>query len=305
MSKFKFVLSLITRDNDYQREQARAAEDVASRLGVDLEVLYADSDSVMQSSQMLDMIHKRKSDLNGILVEPAGGTSFPQVGRAAVSAGMAWIILNRDASAIADLRRNFPAPIFAVSSNHEEVGRIQSRQLAALLPDGGSVLCILGPSSSLTVQQRLTGLQEAKPANITLRILKSSNWTEEGGYHAVSSWLRLTTSHQQTISAVSAQNDLIALGARRAFEEAANSEEKKHWLHLPFLGVDGLPKTGQAWVSGGSLAATVVIPAVAGPAMEIVVEAVSKKTRPADLHLIPARSFPAVESLRPAAVQHS
>jgi len=305
MSKLKFVLSLITHDNDYQREQARAAEGVASRLNVDLEVLYADSDSVTQSSQMLDAIHKRKGDLHGILVEPAGGTSFPQVGRAAASAGIAWVVLNRDASAITELRRNFPAAIFAVSSNHEEVGRIQARQLAALLPEGGSVLCIQGPSSSLTAQQRLTGLQEAKSATINLRILKSSNWTEEGGYHAVSSWLRLSTSHQQTISAVVAQNDLIAIGARRAFEEAANAEEKKHWLHLPFLGIDGLPKTGQAWVSGGSLTATVVTPPVAGPALELAIEAVAKKIRPPDLHVIPARSFPNIESLRPMTIQHS
>jgi ribose transport system substrate-binding protein len=303
MSKIKFVLSLITRENDYQREQARAAQVVADRLDVDLESLYAGSDSVTQSSQLLDVIHKLKSELNGILVQPAGGTAFPQVARAAVSAGIAWVVLNRDANSIVDVRGKFPAPAFAVSSDHVEVGRIQAQQLAALLPEGGTVLCIQGPSASLAAQRRMSGLQESKPANITLKILKSANWTEEGGHHAVSSWLRLTTSHQQQIQAVAAQNDFIALGARKAFEEIAARPEATHWASLPFLGVDGLARTGQAWVNGGSLTATVVIPAVAGLALEMAVEAVSGRSQPPPVRLVPAHSFPSLDSLRPIPVR--
>lgn len=80
MNNLKVLLSLITRDNDYQLEQAKAAEAVAHQRNVDLEVLYADDDSVAQSSQLLESIHKYKSKLHAILVEPAGGTEFPQVG---------------------------------------------------------------------------------------------------------------------------------------------------------------------------------------------------------------------------------
>lgn len=304
MSKIKFVLSLITSENDYQREQAKAAENVARRLQVELEILYADNDSVTQSSQLLDAIHKHKSELSGILVEPAGGTEFPQVGKAAVSAGVAWVLLNRDASSLGDLRRNFSVPAFAVSSDHVEVGHMQARQLAAILPGGGAALCIQGPAGSMASQQRLQGLQTAKAANLTLKILKSSNWTEEGGYHAVLSWLRLTTSRQQHIHAVAGQNDLIALGARRAFEEM-KAESGGQWANLPFLGVDGLPKTGQAWVSKGSLTATIVVPPVAGSALELAVDALTRKVQPADLHEIPAHSFPSIESLRPMHVPRS
>ena len=298
MSKIKFVLSLITSENDYQREQARSAENVARRLQVDLEILYADNDSVTQSSQILDAIHKFKSGLSGILVEPAGGTDFPQVGRAAVSTGIAWVLLNRDTSSLGELRRSFSVPAFSVSSDHTEVGRIQGRQLGAILPSGGSVLCIQGPTGTLVSQQRMNGLQEAKPANVSLKLLKSSNWTEEAGYHSVASWLRLTTSRQQPIQAVAGQNDLIALGARRAFEET-KSASAGQWSNLPFLGIDGLPKTGQAWVSKGSMTATIVVPALAGPALELAVDAVSRKVQPPDLHLIQAHSFPAIEALRP------
>jgi hypothetical protein len=71
------------------------------------------------------------------------------------------------------------------------------------------------------------------------------------------------------------------------------------WSQLPFLGVDGLPRTGQAFVNRGALIATVVVPAVAGPALEAVVKAIMTKTQPPDLQLIPSYSYPAIESLRP------
>lgn len=302
MNKLKVILSLITRDNDYQREQAKSAEAVALQHDVDLEVVYADNDSVTQSSQLLALMHKYKSELKGILVEPAGGTAFPQVGAAAVRAGIAWGVLNRDASCVAELRRNSQVPAFVVSTDHKQVGRIQAQQLAAILPHGGTVLCIQGPSSSVVAHHRLAGLETAKPPNLSIKLLKSSNWTEEGGFHAVSSWLRLSTSRLQPISAVAAQNDFIAVGARKAFEDEKLLASNGPWSHLPFLGVDGLPRTGQAFVNGGSMCATVVTPTVAGPALEDLVKAIQRGIELPDLRLIPSQSYPAIASLRPVAL---
>ena len=234
MNKLRVVLSLMTRDSDYQLEQAKAAEAVAQQQNVDLEIFYADGNSVTQSTQLLNLIHKYKTELSAILVAPAGGTEFPQVGRAAVSAGIAWVVLNRGASSLVDLRRDFQAPAFAISSDHKQVGRIQAQQLAAILPPAATVLCIQGPSNSLAAQHRLIGLERAKPTRMTLKILKSSNWTEEGGFQAASSWLRLTTSQQQPICAVAAQKDLIAMGARKAFEEAKASYTRRYIIAAAF-----------------------------------------------------------------------
>jgi ABC-type sugar transport system substrate-binding protein len=299
MKKLKVALSLITRDNDYQQEQAKAADAVAQQHNVELEIVYADSNSVTQSSQILDLIHRYKSQLNAILVEPAGGTEFPQVGRAAVTAGIAWVVLNRDASSLVDLRRDFPTPAFAVSSDHKQVGRIQAQQLAAILPREATVLYIQGPASSLAAHNRLVGIEEAQSPGMTLKILKSANWTEDGGFRATSSWLRLTTSQNEPIAAVAGQNDSIAIGARKAFEDAKLVLPGGPWSQLPFLGVDGLPRTGQAFVNRGALVATVVVPAVAGPALEAVVRAVTTQSKPPELQLIPSYSYPAIESLRP------
>ena len=43
MKKLRFLVSLTTNDNDYQIEQAQSAEAAARKLGVELQVIYADN----------------------------------------------------------------------------------------------------------------------------------------------------------------------------------------------------------------------------------------------------------------------
>ena len=56
MKKTKFYVSLHTRDNDYQVAQALSAEQIARKLGIDVEITYADNDAVTQSTQILKAI---------------------------------------------------------------------------------------------------------------------------------------------------------------------------------------------------------------------------------------------------------
>jgi ribose transport system substrate-binding protein len=297
MKRLRFVVSLITDDNDYQRQQASDAQQAASRLGVELQTLFSGNDAIHQSQQLLDVIQNRNTGVSGILVEPAGRTAFPKVARAAVDSGIAWVVLNCDANYLSELRSGSAVPVFAVSADNHEVGRIQGRQLAALLPDGGSVLYIQGPSQSTVTEQRTAGMLQTKPQSIGAKILKSANWTEDAGSHAVISWLRLSTANQEGIEIVQAQNDLLALGARRAIQERATELGTDQRRDLPFLGVDGLPKTGQAWVRQGILAATIVVPATAARALETLVAALRDSTEPPERTLVAPESFPGPDAL--------
>jgi len=288
----RIVLSLITRDNDYQLEQASAAEQAASRLGVQLQVLFAGNDAIQQSTQILNVIQAHGAQADAILVEPASRTGFPKVARAAVAAGTAWVVLNGEVEYLKELRSAAKVPAFSVSADNHQVGRIQGLQLASILPHGGCVLYLQGPTSSSVVEPRKTGMLETKPSAVSIKTLRSVDWTEEGGYHAVSSWLRLSTAHNESIDAVQAQNDFLALGARRAFEQQTTGLERESRTKLPFLGVDGLPRTGQAWVRQGSLTATVVVPPTAGQALETLVNAMRAGIQPAERTLVSPQSFP-------------
>jgi ribose transport system substrate-binding protein len=295
MKNLRFLLSLTNDDNDYQIEQTIAAQKAVHKLGVDLGIVYARNDGIVQSQQLLNSIQSTTAPRpNAILFEPAGSTAHPQVARAAAAAGIGVALLNRDADYIAELRRLFPAPVFAVTSDHEEIGRIQGKQLASLLPAGGIVLCIQGPAESLAAKQRYTGLLETKPNRVQLRVVKAQ-WTEASAYKAVSAWLRLSTSREARIEAVCAQDDSMAMGARKAFEECPEMREQCE--RIPFLGCDGLPKTGQEWVRRKLLTATIFIPPNADLAIETMVKSIASNTPPPERTFTAAKSLPAIEAL--------
>ncbi len=299
MKRLRVVVSLITQDNDYQVEQAIAAEEAARRLGVDVEILYADGDSIQQSQQILAFVQAKPADRpDGIILEPVGGPALPQVARAAVASGIAWVVLNREVQYVSQLRQAFKVPVFAVVNDNQEVGRIQGRQLGAFLPGGGSVLYIQGPPETDAAKLRTAGMYETKPPSIQVKTMKG-NWTEASAFKAVTAWLRLSTSQEAHIDVIAAQNDAMAAGAKKAFRQfSSEGDGRDRWNSLPFLGVDGVPKTGQAWVRGSVLSATVVTPPLAGTAMDLLVRGLQTHVMPPETTLITAHSFPELSALR-------
>jgi ribose transport system substrate-binding protein len=299
MRKLRFLVSLTTNDNDYQIEQAQSADLTAKKLGVDAQIIFADNDAITQSTQILKAIQApAETRPDAIVFEPVGGTALPQVARAAAGLGIGWAVLNRDANYIADLRRSSTAPIFAVSSDHVEIGRIQGQQFAACLPKGGSVLYIQGPSENSAAKERTAGMQETKPPNIQLSLLRAQ-WTEDSAQRAVRAWLKLSTTQKMAVDLIGAQDDSMAMGARKAFQELTNEADREKWLKLPFTGCDGLPKTGQTWIRSGLLAATVFVPPNTGQAIEMFVQAIQHGKQPPERALTMPTSIPLLESLTP------
>jgi ribose transport system substrate-binding protein len=299
MKKLRFLLSLTNDDNDYQMEQTSAAQRAARKLGVELQIVYAGNDGIVQSQQLLSSIQSRNAPRpDAIIFEPAGSTVHPQVARAAAAAGIGVVLLNANADYITELRRLSQVPAFAITSNHEEIGRIQGQQLGALLPAGGIVLYIQGPPDSSAAKQRYTGLLETKSENVQLRVLKA-HWTEASARKTVGSFLLLSTSRQVHIEAVCAQDDSMAMGARKAFEEC--SGVRKEWQKMAFLGCDGLPKTGQEWVRSNLLTATIFIPPNADQAIEMMVKSIASGVLPPERTFTIAKSIPAFEVLTQSA----
>jgi ribose transport system substrate-binding protein len=296
MKKLSFLVSLTNDDNDYQQEQAAAAEKAARRLGADLKIIHANNDAVTQSQQLLEFVQcAATARPDAIIFEPSGGTGFPQVARAAVAAGIGWVVLNHEVDYVGQLRRAFKVPVFAITSDHEEVGKIQGKQFAALLPQGGSVLYIEGPANSSAAKERTAGMNRTKPANVLVKSLRA-NWTEESAYRSVSSWLRLSTSQGTRIALVGAQDDSMAAGARKAFGEIADGDRDR-WMKIPFTGCDGMPNTGQAWVRSGVLAATIFIRPNTDLAIEMFTEAIRSKAPVPEREVTIPESMPTMEEL--------
>lgn len=294
MEKLNVVVALTTRENDYQAEQAVAVTDMAARLGVNLQIIYADNDAVNQTQQLIKIIQDPAQHPTAILVEPVG-TGMPQVAKAAVAAGIGWGIINSDPDYISELRHGGEVPVFSVSTDQSEVGRIQGKQLGALIPEG-NVLYIEGPFNSTATQQRTKGMLSTKPAAVLLKTLKG-DWTERSAHNAAKSWLSLGSSRELQIRGVVCQNDAMAMGARKAFVDLTE-KDRERWLSIPFTGCDGVTKTGQDWVRRGLLKATIITAPAAGTALEILAKAVNVGSMPPDRTLIPPKSFPAIAELQ-------
>ena len=298
MRKLRFLVSLTTKDNDYQMEQARAAEQAARKFGVEVEICYADNDPITQSTQILKRVQAAEAlRPHGVIFEPVSNIALPQVARAAVTVDIGWAVLNSEPAYIRDLRKQAVAPVFLLTADHVEIGRIQGRQLAALLPSGGAALYIQGPTENSAAKERTKGMLETKPTNVQLTMLKAQ-FTQESAQKAVRSWLKLSTSQRATLDVVCAQDDSMAMGARQAFEELTDAALRERMLQMAFTGCDGLPATGQSWVRSGLLSATIFAPPNAGRAIEIMTKAMDSKTMPAEKEITVAASIPPLAQIK-------
>ena len=297
MKQLRLLLSLVGSDSEYQRHQAVQAESVSKRLGVALEIIYAQRDAITQSQQLLEVIQSKTANRpDAIIFEPVSETGLPHVARAAVKSGIGLGVLNLKPDYLPQLRSEGSCIVFAVGADQLEIGRIQANQVAKLVPGGGDVLLIEGPRENAAARQRTQGLLEAKRENINLRQMKAK-WSEESAHQAVTSFLALSTSRQSNIRCVVAHNDRMALGAKRAFEEKTTGDDRSRWLSLPFLGCEGLPEHGQAWVPVRKLTGTIIVPPNAPRAIETFVDAVRNGKRPPEYSLVAPKSFPEISFL--------
>ena len=251
---------------------------------------------MLQIQQLFRFVHLPDGERPAaIVVETVTGEGLERVARNAVAAGIGWVLLNRQVPYVEALRRERPdVAVAMVSTDQEEVGRIQARQFRALLPRGGSVLYVQGPPDTSVARDRLLGAESGtRDAGIHFKIV-SGDWTEESGEKAVASWLRLKTSESFRPDLVGCQNDAMALGAGRAVQQL-----RPEWRDVRFTGVDGLPQGGRKLVDAGVLVATVVTPSNTGPALERLATWLRTGQLPPRDVLLEPHSYPAESSIRP------
>jgi hypothetical protein len=92
----------------------------------------------------------------------------------------------------------------------------------------------------------------------------------------------------------------MAVGARKVFSGLSNLEERDRWMHIPYLGVDGLAKTGQVWLRDGLLTATIVVPAIAGQAIRMLGPALQAGKAVPERTFTVSESMPSLDKLTPS-----
>jgi ABC-type sugar transport system substrate-binding protein len=285
----QILVALQDEAQEYQRLQAGAAKAAATCAGVGVDVVFAENNAVLQIHQLFKVIHAPEGERPAALViHSVTGEGLERVARNAAKVGLGWILLNRRVPYVPELRAQRPdLPIAAVTPDQAEIGRIHARQMKALA-NGGLVLYVQGPADTSAAQDRLRATQEELAGAPFQWKVVNGDWTETSGERAVAGWLRLKTAESQRPALLVAQNDAMAKGARRA--AIAHSPE---WKRVPVIGCDGLPDGGQKLVAAGELAATVLMPASAGAAIDLVTAWLHERRVPPPEVVLAPSPFPA------------
>jgi ABC-type sugar transport system substrate-binding protein len=288
----RVLVSLFDEGQEYQALQGSEARAVAQKVGLEAEVVFARRDSAVQLQQIEQAIQapdERRP--RAVIVQAISVPWVEPAARTALQAGIGWVSLD-PAMYLAPLQRAHPGKLVAMlTADGREMGRFQARISRALLRRGGGIVCLEGPALSPPVVERREGMrEELRGSGIEVVKTLYGDWSEASGEKAVALWLRLGRAERPAL--IAAQNDAMAVGARKAIQAW-----KAEWMDVPITGCDGLPEGGQRLVRQGILAATVVQPTTTGAAMHLVARAL-RGEQVAPSTILPPHAFPSIEELR-------
>jgi ABC-type sugar transport system substrate-binding protein len=299
-------LYISTPEQPFDRALASEAGQVASELTrtgfpIRVEVRHARGDETMQMKQLqADLGARTPPDLVVIIPINQDGV-YRIVGDILTShAAVACVLLQQSLPPLLQSRRRSdPRRLFSVAADQTEIGRIQVRQLAALLPgQTGNLLYVQGRENSFGTRHRTNGLIEELRRTPGLRVQGHrvyGDWSPASVRPAVDDWMRLGGKLER-IQAAAAQNDEMAIALAAIVRE--------HRLTLPITGVDGL-ESGRRAVDERTLAATVVQPLGGGHALRVFRDLSTGRPAaevlPPDGNILEApASYPPLEKLKPA-----
>jgi ABC-type sugar transport system substrate-binding protein len=297
------VIALFLPDaaNEYQEMVRDDASRAATRAGLDF-VPHSAGNSVMtQLQQLFAWLHGPDvGRTRGLVVMPVLQTTLDRVIREGARAGLPWAFIQRRPDKLDALRAEFPeVPLFIVMPDQREIGAIQARQLRALLPRGGTVLCVQGQAASSPAQARLAGLKQGlEGSTVAIAAVLDGNWTSEDAEKAAGDWLLLMLrAGRQNVDLVACQSDEMATGVKKALAGAAEKLQRPEVARVRVTGCDGHPQVGRKLVDEGALAATIVVPSTGAPAVEQLLKAVATGQIPPAELILHVKSYPDEASL--------
>lgn len=289
----------LVNDGDYQELLWDSCQDAAHRFGFPVRTFWAENNSQKQLKQIQDCLREPEEQRpTVVIVSPVREIALISTAHTAARLGVGWVFLLRWSNYMTDLRQEFPKlPIFAVTVDQHDIGRIQGRQFKVLLPQGGKIVYIRGPLGTSSAMRRFAGLQDVlRESSIELFPI-NSDWTSAGGERAMNDWLQSLQPGRLPSFIVGAQNDAMAMGARKALEEAARTRPDLSMESIRVCGCDGSPGYGQRLVAERKLTSTVIMPPGAGRAVNEIASMLGGGSRPPPQIVLVPVSFPDLRAL--------
>jgi ABC-type sugar transport system substrate-binding protein len=298
----RLALALVDETNQFQLLLKADAEAAARKAGLEIETLFTGESLAEHLGALRRLIVSPERRPVALLVMAVRDHGLDRVVREAAGAGVHFVFLNAVEDDLEAVRREFPSvSVSTVCPDEVETGRVQGRQMRALVSAGRRVLYIQGSPRSLASRQRTAGMQEATAGAPFEVVLAGGDWSPAFAGRTVREWLRFAVGGRRPFDLVCCQNDHMAGGVLEALAAAATEMGRPEIARIPVAGCDGAPEIGQRMVREGRLVATVVLPRVAGPAVSEIATLLSRGEKPAPVITHAAASFPPLGDLAPIA----
>jgi galactofuranose transport system substrate-binding protein len=256
----------IGAESEWRTANTVSIKETAEQLGVELKFSDAQQKQENQIRALREFI-AQKVDLIGI--SPVVETGWDEVFQEAKDAGIPIILVDRAAAVPEDLY------VTLLGSDFLEEGRNAAREMVMLTDGKANIVELVGTIGSAPANDRYQGFREvlAGYPNMVILDSQSGDFTRARGYEVMTSFLK---KHGNTINALFAHNDDMALGAIRAIEEAG----LRPGVDIKIVSVDAAHGAFEAMIAG-KLNVTVECNPLLGPQFfELALKVVNGETVP-------------------------
>ena len=237
-------------ESEWRVANTVSIKETAEQLGVELRFY----DAQQKQDNQIQAVRKlivQKVDVIGI--SPIVETGWDEVFQEAKDAGIPIIIVDRRADVTEDLYASY------LGSNFLEEGRNAARVMAKLMNGKANIVELVGTIDSAPANDRYRGFREILKAYPGMHIIdsESGDFTLARGKEVMEDFLQ---KYGNTITAVFAHNDDMAVGAIQAIEEFGLKPGKD----IKIVSVDAARGAFEAMIAG-KLNATVECNPLLGP----------------------------------------
>jgi len=237
-------------ESEWRVANTKSIRETADALGVELRF----SDAQQSQDKQIEAVRKliiQKVDVIGI--SPIVETGWEEIFREAKAAGIPIIITDRRAAVPEDLYVTY------LGSDFLEEGRNSARVLAKLVDGEAKIVELTGTIGSAPANDRYKGFREILKDYPGMKIIdsESGDFTRARGKEVMEDFLK---KHGNTITAVYAHNDDMALGAITAIEAYG----LRPGVDIKIVSVDAARGAFEAMIAG-KLNATIECNPLLGP----------------------------------------
>ena len=240
----------IGAESEWRTANTASIKETAEQLGIELKFSDAQQKQENQIRALREFI-AQKVDLIGI--SPVVETGWDEVFQEAKDAGIPIILVDRAAAVSQDLY------VTLLGSDFLEEGRNSAREMVKLTDGKANIVELVGTLGSAPANDRYQGFREilAGYPNMVILDSQSGDFTRARGYDVMASFMK---KYGNTITALFAHNDDMALGAIQAIEEAG----LRPGVDIKIVSVDAAHGAFEAMIAG-KLNATVECNPLLGP----------------------------------------